>query len=45
VKADDGEEILAMLKNVLHVPELSRRGLTIGFSASSKLGDKVIMWC
>jgi hypothetical protein len=25
VKADDGEEILAMLKNVLHVPELSRR--------------------
>jgi hypothetical protein len=25
VKADDGEEIPAMLKNVLHVPELSRR--------------------
>jgi hypothetical protein len=25
VKADDGEEIHGMLKNVLHVPELSRR--------------------
>jgi hypothetical protein len=25
VKAEDGEEILAMFKNVLHVPELSRR--------------------
>jgi hypothetical protein len=25
VKADDGEEIPAMLKNVLYVPELSRR--------------------
>jgi hypothetical protein len=24
---------------------VARRGLTIGFSASPKLGDKVILWC
>jgi hypothetical protein len=42
VKAADGEEIAAMLKNMLYVPEISR--LTIGISASPKFGDKVIAW-
>jgi hypothetical protein len=45
VKGDDGEEILAMVQNVLHVLSypVVRRGLTIGFSASSKRGDIVIV--
>ena len=46
VKADDGEAILAMLKNVLQESyPVACRGLTIGFSASPKLGDKVTLWC
>jgi hypothetical protein len=45
MKANDGEEIPAMLKKCstsLSYP-VARRGLTVGFSVSPKLGDKVIL--
>jgi hypothetical protein len=43
VKDENGQDIIAVLRNVLHVRELSRRDLTIGYSGSPKLGGKVLL--
>jgi hypothetical protein len=47
VKADDGEEIPAMLKNVFHDRELSRRSSWSyqRLFRLTQLGDKAIVWC